>query len=55
LSPKIAIDGRTRAALRRLKTALRDRRRRRNQLAREHELALLERGRQAKRKNAEAR
>jgi hypothetical protein len=53
MSPRIVLSGRTQAALRRLKQALRERRLLRDRLAREHAMALLERGRQAKRKATE--
>jgi hypothetical protein len=50
MSPKIILPGRTQASLKRLKKTLREQRRRRDRLAREHELALRERGREARRR-----
>jgi hypothetical protein len=52
MAPQIVLPSLTHAALQRLKQALRDRRRRRARLEKEHALALLERGRAARRRAA---
>ena len=53
MSPKIALPGRTVAAMWRLKKALTTQQRRRQRLDKEHELAVRERGRAAKRRAVE--